>query len=455
MLPRMRRIPTTRPTMGDDSLAMATWAFIAANAVLLTGGALMLAYGPAWYRDTVYAACGASPIALNESEERTWLVLLLLSPMILIVSMHLGARLIGVSSRSDRPAQAAPPFLYAGLALLFALEALWRARSVLLSTMESFGDFDAWILQRWTLFEMLTFPEFVIVYSLVPILAIAAMSAAFIGFRRGARFPWITASFAIGLMLVVDMALAMKKQLVLHIAMLGMAALLTGMASRRIIASFVVMVIASFGLMLQLSGSATSPLPGDSDSVYAAPMVDSAANSWREMVDSWQQPSPIVRFWIHSLTSRSALPSFYYVHAFPRYVPFTGINVPFIGTSTRTFHTTLVNEVMYPGQPGSSYSGWAFAIYAEAGLAWALAGTALLGSGIGIAWKVCGRMLTAERRLMAWLLLVSFLVLLNTDDWVNNAVSSYGILYPLLMLAVLEMVAIPKSGATPATVRQT
>jgi hypothetical protein len=136
-------------------------------------------------------------------------------------------------------------------------------------------------------------------------------------------------------------------------------------------------------------------------------------------------------------------------------VPFTGINVPFIGTPTRTFHTTLVNEVMYPGQPGSSYSGWAFAIYAEAGLMWALAGTALLGSGIGIAWNVCGRMLTAERRLMAWLLLVSFLVLLNTDDWVNNAVSSYGILYPLLMLVMLEMVASPKSGTIPATVRQT
>jgi len=51
--------------------------------------------------------------------------------------------------------------------------------------------------------------------------------------------------------------------------------------------------------------------------------------------------------------------------------------------------------------------------------------------------------------------LVSFLVLLNTDDWVNNAVSSYGILYPLLMLAMLEMAATPKSGAIPATVRQT
>jgi hypothetical protein len=63
-------------------------------------------------------------------------------------------------------------------------------------------------------------------------------------------------------------------------------------------------------------------------------------------------------------------------------------------------------------------------------------------------------MLTAERRLMAWLLLESFLVLLNTDDWVNNAVSSYGILYPLLMLAMLEMAANPRSGATRATVRQ-
>ena len=268
----MRRNPTTRPAMGDSSLAMATWAFIAANAVLLTGGALMLAYGPAWYRTTVYAACGASPIALDESEERTWLVLLLLCPIILIVSMHLGARLMRVPSRGDRPAQAVPPSLYAGLALLLALEPLWRARAVLLGTAESFGDFDAWILQRWTLFELLTFPEFVIVYSLVPILAIAAMSAAFIGVRRGARFPWITASFVIGLMLAVDMALAMKKQLVLHIAMLGMAAILTGMASRRIIASFAVLVIASFGLMLQLSGSATSPLPSGSDSVDVAPM---------------------------------------------------------------------------------------------------------------------------------------------------------------------------------------
>jgi len=440
--------------LGDGALAMATGAFIAANVVLLTGGALMLAYGPVWYRTTVYAACGASPIALVASEELTWLVLLLLCPIILVVSMHLGARLIGVSSRVDRPTQAVPPYLYAGLALLLALEPLWRARAALLGSAESFGDFDAWILQRWTLFELLTFPDFVIVYSLVPILAIATMSAALIGVRRGARFPWITASFVIGLMLAVDMALAMKKQLVLHIAMLGMAAILTGMASRRIIASFAVLVIASFGLVLQMSGSATSPLPNDSDSADAALMVEGSANSWHQMVDSWQQPPPMMQFWMHSLTSRSALPSFYYVHAFPRYVPFTGIDVPFIGTSTRTFHTTLVNELMYPGQPGSSYSGWAFAFYAEAGLMWALAGTALLGSGIGIAWNVCGRMLTAERRLMAWLLLVSFLVLLNTDDWVNNAVSSYGIFYPLAMVVMLEVLANPKPGAISAPAGQ-
>jgi hypothetical protein len=85
---------------------------------------------------------------------------------------------------------------------------------------------------------------------------------------------------------------------------------------------------------------------------------------------------------------------------------------------------------------------------------WALAGTALLGTGVGIAWKVCERMLTAERRLMAWLLLLSFLVLLNTDDWVNNAVSSYGIFYPLAMVVMLEMLANPKSGPIPAPARQ-
>jgi len=433
---------------------MATGAFIAANAVLLTGGSLMLAYGPAWYRTTVYVACGASPIALDASEELTWLALLLLCPIILVVSMHLGARLFRAPSRGDRPAQAVPPPVYAGLALLLALEPLWRAKAVLLGTAESFGDFDAWILQRWALFELLTFPEFVVLYSLVPILVIAAMGAAFIGVRRGARFPWLTASFVMGLMLAVDMALAMKKQLVLHVAMLGMAAMMTGIASRRLLAGFMVLVVASFGLMLQLSGSATSPLPSGPDTVEAAPMIDGTATSWHEMVDSWQQPPPIVRFWMHSLTSRSALPSFYYVHAFPTTIPFTGINVPFIGTSTRTFHTNLVNEAMFPAQQGSSYSGWAFALYAEAGLVWALVGTALLGAGIGIAWNACGRMLTAERRLMAWLLLVSFLVLLNTDDWVNNAVSSYGILYPLLMLAMLEMAANPRSGATRATVRQ-
>jgi hypothetical protein len=441
--------------LGDGALAMATGAFIAANVVLLTAGSLMLAYGPAWYRTTVYVACGASPIALNASEEVDWLVLLLVCPVILVISMHLGARMTRTPGWGAPPGASVPPSVYAGLALILSIEPLWRARNVLFGTAASFGDFDAWILQRWALFELLTFPEFVILYSLVPILAITAAGAAFIGAQRGARFPWITTSFVVGLMLAVDMALAMKKQLVLHIAMLGMAAVMTGIASRRLLAGFMVLVIASFGLMLQLSGSATSPLPSGPSAVDAAPMTEGAANSWHQMVDSWQQPPPMMQFWMHSLTSRSALPSFYYVHAFPRYVPFTGINVPFIGTPTRTFHTTLVNEVMYPGQPGSSYSGWAFAIYAEAGLMWALAGTALLGSGIGIAWNVCGRMLTAERRLMAWLLLVCFLVLLNTDDWVNNAVSSYGILYPLLMLAMLEMVASPKSGTIPATVRQT
>lgn len=437
----MRRNPTTRPAIGSGALAIATWAFIATNAVLLTGGGLMLAYGPGWYRSTVYAASGATPIRLDASAELTWLVLLLLCPVILVVSMHVGVRLTRAPSRGARPVRLVPPSIYAGLALLLSVEPLWRARQVFLGTAASFGDFDAWIQQRWALFELLTFPEFVIVYSLIPILAIAAMIAAFIGVRRGARFPWITASFVMGVTLTVDMALAMKKQLVLHIAMLGMAAMMTGIASRRLLASFMLLVVASFALMLQLSGSATSPLPRGSDAVDAVPLVESAGSSWHQMVDSWPLPPPAARFWAHSLTSRSALPSFYYVEAFPRPMPFTGINVPYIGTSTRTFHTSLINEVMFPGLQGTSYSGWAFALYAEAGLLWAVAGTALLGAGIGISWNICDRMLTAERKLMAWLLLASFLILLNTDDWVNNSVSSYGIVYPLAMLFMLEMAA--------------
>jgi uncharacterized membrane protein YdjX (TVP38/TMEM64 family) len=55
---------------------------------------------------------------------------------------------------------------------------------------------------------------------------------------------------------------------------------------------------------------------------------------------------------------------------------------------------------------------------------------------------------------MAWLLLVSFLVLLNTDDWVNNAVSSYGIFYPLAMVVMLEVLANPKPGAISAPAGQ-
>lgn len=438
-----------RPSTGDRALVMATWVFVVGNAVLLTIGSLALAYGPTWYRTTVLAASGALPIKLSGAEELVWLVLLLGCPVILIVSLHLGARLARGSGRVQSPERGSTPICYAVLALLFSIDPLWRANTRLLGTLVSFGDFDQWKQQRWELFEFLTFPEFVIVYSLIPILAIATVIAAVVRVRGGARFPWLTVCLVMGLVLTVDVLLAMKKQLVLHLAMLSVAMWQISAVSWRFLATSMVPVVVSFVVLVYLSGSAAAPLSEGAEGGAATPITDSAPSSWQTLVDSLPEPGSSLQFWIHSLTSRSALPSIYYVYAFPDEVPHTGINVPYIGTSTGQFHNIAINDVMYPGQQGTSYSGWAFAFYAEAGLWWAVIGTAVLGLGIGVTWSLCGCTLTAERRQLAWLLLVSFLLLLNTDDWVNNAVSSYGIVYPLMLLVVLELLC----GRRPDVVR--
>ena len=438
MLPRLVRCRIT-----DKPLGVMVKIFVWGNIILLTGGALLLAYGPNWYCDTVFGACGAQQIQLVTTQEIIWLALLILCPILLLGTMLATIRVLrNPSAVASRPNAGFHPLTYLACLIFLAFVPLWNISGILFNTLAVAGDFESWRSQRWQIFEKLAFPEFVVLYTIVPALALAAVCSAVFSVHRRSWRVWLPALLAVFLMLAIDIGLSMKKQFSIHLLMLGIVLYLSHAIGRAIFITTLVVVVTGFVLTLYISGS----IQGDDyysnlDFDNVPRLVSGTPESWHSLIDSTPTPPANLAFFLHSITSRSALPSFYYVADFPSTTPYTGVNVPFLGTSSGKFHNDLVNESMYPGELGTSYSGWAFALYSEAGLLWALVGSMLLGAGIGAWWIMCCRILRAELLVVAQALTITFLLLLNTDDWVNNAVSSYGILYPTAALIIINSIA--------------
>lgn len=433
-------------------LRTALAAFALGNVVLLTTGALLLAYGPAWFRDAVFRETGAAPVMLEPDGEFVWLALLVACPLLLVGSMLVTVRTLWRPADDAAPAgRRLPAWTYLMLAVVVGALPTIRAAQGMMGTLDSFGNFDLWKAQRWKLFDELSFPDFVVLYSLVPSLALAAIASASACGRPTRRLELVAAGLSSAAVLAIDFSLAMKKQVSMHVLMAGLVLYLGHAVGKRVMLGTAAAVLAVFIVSVYLSGSAEAIESGSASGGASDPLVQSMPNSLRLAMDALPEPDGVSVFLLHSLTSRSALPTFYYVDCFPKVYEFTGPNIPFIGTQSKTFHNELVNSQMYPGQPGTSYSGWAFALFAEGGLPFALMGTVLLGAGSGIWWVICGRFLRAERLIVAQALTASFLLLLNTDDWVNNAVSSYGIIYPTAMLFAIEWV-VGARGRHPAPV---
>ena len=429
-----------RRRIADQPLALMVKIFVWGNIVLLTGGALLLAYGPNWYRETVFGSCGAQQIQLLTAQVVTWLTLLILCPILLLGTMLATVRVLrNPSALASRPNACLHPLTYLACLIFLAFVPLWNVSEFFSNTLAVAGDFESWRSQRWQIFEKLAFPEFVVLYTIVPALALAAVCSAVFRLHRRSWRVWLPAVLAVFLMLAIDIGLSMKKQFSIHLVMLGIVLYLSHAIRGAIFIATLGVVVVGFVLTLYFSGSVQGDDYYSNLTFDDVPrLVSGTPESWHSLVDSTPTPPANLAFVLHSITSRSALPSFYYVANFPSTTPYTGVNVPFLGTSSGKFHNHLVNESMYPGELGTSYSGWAFALYSEAGLLWAIVGSMLLGAGVGAWWTMCCRILCAELLVVAQALVISFLLLLNTDDWVNNAVSSYGILYPTVVLIIIN-----------------
>lgn len=139
--------------------------------------------------------------------------------------------------------------------------------------------------------------------------------------------------------------------------------------------------------------------------------------------------------------TRTSISAFYYVDVFPAQHSFYGLDIglDILGLGGMPDDNLVVWAAMYPNMPGGSVSAaYQFALYSQVGLGGALLGSALVGALLAVGWSYLmapGRSALVSSVLGAFLLL--FAVFLAIDSLRNSLISSYGLLWGVLLFGAL------------------
>ena len=366
---------------------------------------------------------------------------------------------------SSTYAEAVPPVLAFALSATLAVNSLLAAG--VLSNVNTWWDYGAWVLVRWALFKKLGFLEFVNIYVWLPV-SVAWMVLALRG--RGMFARWVS-GLALLLVLVLTLMLFQKKALMATLLLLlfvfvierALSGRWSQTANRAVLMAVTGLVFIYLTMTVLPVWRETTTRLDEAEQALAkgkalprAPQDPLVSTPEMERLLGGQRAVHVATYALLSPFTRTSLPAFYYADVFPSQHPFYGLDLgqDIVGLGGMPEDNRVVWDAMYPHLPGGSASApFQFVLYSQVGLPGALIGATAVGAALGLGW---GWLLAWRRsgpmRPVLGSLLILFAIYLALDAGRNSLLASYGVLWGSVLAGLLGIlqVLLSRRRASPA-----
>lgn len=364
------------------------------------------------------------------------------------------------------------------------------------SHLSAWKNYDAWINARWTLFSILSFFEFVNMYTVLPFLSAFVLisypgnqrTTSRIGYGMHQLLRWLPTFFSI----CVGVLLYQKKPILQTIIISTVTLLLFDLFKNKTVAFshiirrlfMLVATLISVYLIIIFSihfyaHYVKASFPAENYQSSRSNLAHSLGFQSQEMHDKVRQqdeeinPIPVVykpeerpstttfsgikKGFLQTflnLFMRTAGPALFYPVIFPEKHEFFPIDIgqDVIGFGGMPDDNRVIWDAMYPEKAGAAMAPINFVLYSQGGVLVVFLGMALVGAYIGACWCLILNS-KGDIRIRSLLGTVTLLFSLHIgmDSLRNITLSSYGFLWPTLFIFFLAALAMGFNGSRNRT----
>lgn len=400
--------------------------FIAGYAVLVGIGASLLLYRIEPFLSIYQYHSGVTLPLLSSHEHSVFLNILLGGPLCLIIGYGIimsfcKQRNLHLNFRTDLNFSPLIVNLLYYAFFIVALISLYSAGSF--SNISSWTSYNSWVNARWSLFNQLSFFEFVNFYMWLPTLA-ALVLLIKPNSNSTKIIRWLPMLLTIG----VDILLYQKKPILLTLIVCFGAIWVHNLLinpkhfTRTLITAFIAAVSAILVYTVIVS------VPNLGNSSTTTTRTDNELNLSR------------FNYAVFSLIARSPGPVLYYPVVFPKQHEFYSFDIGqnMLGFGKMPDDNLVIWQAMYPNQPGGATAPINFVFYSQGGLGVVYIGMFIVGMLIALCWHLT---LNSKggiylRSLFGISLLV-YSMHLSIDSLRNTTSVTYGYIWAGLLMLVL------------------
>lgn len=349
------------------------------------------------------------------------------------------------------------------ISVFFSAYALYQGEA--LAKISGWRDYASYVASRWELISSFGYFDFVNIYIFLPLLSVWVL---LLVLNKAQRVPifFLVTSFV----LLCNFLLFQKKPLIAALIIMASAMYLyvlrqNGKIRRNLVlGSATLCGVLYFGLVILPVYSDTSRTVTEADE-----LIDKSSKSWVGDTESAVPPSEhskngmeqrridnkkrltaiadelglgetrafdVALYALMAPVTRTSASALYYPVIFPEHRAFYGLDLgqDILGFGQMPDDTIVVWRHMNPDIPGSTAAPFQFVLYSQIGLVGALAGSLLIGLGIGCAWSLSQSLAPIVLKALSGSGVVLLAVYIAVDSLRNSVTASYGIMWFFMML---------------------
>lgn len=357
-----------------------------------------------------------------------------------------GALFLKIASKSDWDAPVWIPVLMFVAAASIGAYDLSRAGAF--GKLSAWGDYGAWVEERWALFSSLGYFNFVNLYLILPVLAAWVI----LSIRGGGWKALVARVVTLAVVIVLTLSLFQKKALIVSLIIIFGAALLYRIFSkpwtRRLTWTFVAItgllattyfLLVVIPVYLETSRTASQVfIQQEEKKVQQEEKSLMLAKEINTMIGSHRSAHIFVYAALAPMT-RTSLPAMYYPIVYPELQEYYGFDFgqDILGFGGMPDDNLVIWKHMYPSLPGAASAPYQFALYSQVGVVWTLLLCALVGMVLGVMWQgiLASNVSPVWRSLMGTVLIL-FSIYLAIDSIRGSLLASYGLIWAWLFISL-------------------
>jgi len=307
------------------------------------------------------------------------------------------------------------------------------ARGGAFEHLSAWTSFSQFLGSRNQLFDAISFPEFVNIYSLVPTVAALTLITSRSQSLRERAVHSIPAMLAVALQLLLFQKMPALMAIVLMGAIWMGSKVLSGdpIPSKRRVAALAAISIALYLAMVIVP--------------FALPKL-----TGRHNVSVSEVAYTSAGYAGSSILMRLAPGLINYVAVFPNKHPFYEIDLgPWFRRGAAPDEAAVIWSEMYPTMAGNSAAPMNFVFYSQGGAVVSLIASAIVGAAIGALWQIALGCIGAHLlRSALGGILIAFSFHLSIDSLRNSVIVSYGYAWPVLFVLAVTVISLIFSRST-------